>query len=72
MRRTPFLTVDECLALDKLLGNARYEARQDARAGRSQWAQDAEEEIAIVQGIIDRHRAYTLRQMATPEEETDG
>ena len=69
MRRGPFLTVDECLALDRLLGDARYEARQDARAGRSQWAMDAEEQIAIVQGILDRHRAYTLNQRA---EGTDG
>jgi hypothetical protein len=58
----PFLTIDELASLDALLGDARYEARIDERAGRTHDAERRLVMIADVQGIIDRHRAYTLRQ----------
>jgi hypothetical protein len=64
MTDAPFLTVDETLALERLLADARYEARQTYRYGRVSRAADAEEAIATVQGIIDRHRALTLRERA--------
>jgi len=60
----PFLTVDELAALERLLAEARYEARMTYRSGRVSRAAEAEETIAVVQGVLDRHRALTLRERA--------
>ena len=54
-----FLTVDELYALDRLLIDARYTAAVDRRAGRTRYADDADDMVTIVQGLVDRHRAAT-------------